>query len=135
MVLTILFLLFQVMHYLFINNVRIDSIAIGVESILIFVYIFFFFMDNLNSPKDGFIYTNHTFWISVGLLIYLGGSFFINILANSLSKEEFERYWYLNYIADTVKTLFFATALIINNKKLDSKIRSKPKTIPYLDLT
>src|SRR4029450_11701183 len=111
--LTILFLLFQVMHYLFINNIRIDSIAIGVESILIFVYIFFFFMDNLNSPKDGFIYANHTFWISVGLLIYLGGSFFINILANSLSKEEFDKYWYLNYIADIVKTVFFATALIV----------------------
>jgi len=87
-----LFLVFQVTHYFVIDNYRIDSIPIGVESILIFIYIFLFFLENLNLPNQGFIYLHHCFWIAVGLLIYLGGSFFINILANTLNREDFDKY-------------------------------------------
>ena len=80
------------------------------------------------------IYNNHCFWISVGLLLYLGGSFFINILANSFSNEEFTNYWYLNYIADTIKTVFFAIAFIFLSKKSDSKINQDKLKIPHLDM-
>jgi hypothetical protein len=116
-----------------VDNYRIDSIPIGVESILLFVYIFLFFLENMKNPKEEFIYSHYCFWISVGLLIYLGGTFFINILANSLSKEEFDKYWYLNYIADTVKTFLFAIALILSSKPSKQKFKQE-KSIPYLDM-
>lgn len=131
--LSLLFVLFQVFHYTKTDNYRIDSIPIGVESILIFVYIFLFFLETLNQPNQGFIYLNHCFWVSVGILVYLGGSFFINILANTLSREEFDKYWYLNYVADTIKTLLFAVALILLAKKPNEKM-TKTK-IPFLDFT
>ena len=74
------------------------------------------------------------FWISLGLLFYLGGSFFINILADSFTDEEWAKYWYLNYIADTVKTLFFAVAFIIYSSNSKKTIQSKSSSVPYLDM-
>lgn len=130
---SIAFYVFQIIHFLTIDNYRIDSVPIGVESILIFIYIFLFLYENIKSPKQDFVYNDFLFWISVGLLIYLGGSFFVNILANSMTPEEFDKYWYLNFIADTVKTLFFAGAMILLTKS-SSKSSNKDSRIPFLDM-
>ena len=113
---------------------KVDSISIGVESILVFIYIFLFFLENLNNPKEKYIYSHHCFWISVGILVYLGGSFFINILANIFNKEEFDKYWYLNFIADTIKTFLFAVALLFIAKESKNKQKTKAPNVPYLDL-
>ena len=109
-----------------------DSIPIGVESILIFIYITLFFADILKSLKQDFIYNHYCFWISVALLIYLGGSFFMNILANSLTANELSKYWHLTYICDVVKTILFAISLLLISKKVD--VKQSTKNIPYLDL-
>lgn len=133
--LSFLFIIFQGVYVIGFEKTRIDSISIGVESILIFVYISLFFFENLSNPIKGIgIYSNHCFWISLGLLFYLGGSFFINILASSFSDEEWSKYFYLNYIADTVKTLFFAIALIIQSNNAKKIVESKSSSIPYLDI-
>lgn len=134
LILSSFFIVFEIAHFLFIKNIRTDSIAIGVESILIFIYIFLFFTESLDNPKNEFIYSHYGFWISIGLLIYLGGSFFINLLANSLSQEEFLKYWYLNYIADTVKTLFFAIGLLMLITKRKNREILKHSSIPHLDM-
>ena len=133
-ILSALFFVFQVVYILAIEKSRVDSISIGVESILVFIYISLFFLENLNNAKGEHIYSNHCFWISVGLLFYLGGSFFINILASSFSDEEFTKYFYLNYIADTIKTLLFAVAFIFLTKNSSSKLSQKSSKVPYLDM-
>ncbi|HMK25997.1 MAG TPA: hypothetical protein VK483_08215 [Chitinophagaceae bacterium] len=133
--LSVLFIIFQGVYVIVFEKNRVDSISIGVESILIFVYIFLFFFENLtNLTSEIYIYSNHCFWISLGLLFYLGGSFFINILADSFTDEEWTKYWYLNYIADTVKTLFFAVAFIIYSSNSKKNIQSKSSSVPYLDM-
>jgi len=131
---SILFSLFLVFNYFMIVSNRTDSVAIGIESILIFFFIFFFFYENLAYAKEDFVYAHHCFWISVGILIYLGGSFFINILADSLSDAEFEKFWFLNFIADTIKTLFFSVALVLLHKKGKNSQGAKTSAVPYLDM-
>ena len=126
------FVLFQIVYYLKVPFGRTDSIPIGVESILIFIYIFYFFYEQFNSAREKYIYNHPCFWICLGLLIYLGGSFFINILANHLSLEEFENYWYLNYIADTIKTLLFVVAIFLFAKNPSKNHNTR--NIPYLDM-
>lgn len=81
-----------------------------------------------------FIYTNHCFWIAVGLLFYLGGSFFLNILGSTLSSEEFQKYWFFNYIADSIKTLFFALAFILVAYQKENESERKLENIPFLDM-
>jgi hypothetical protein len=124
----------QVIHFFFIVSTRLDSIAIGVESILILLFIILFFLESLVKPEAGYIYTHHFFWISTGLLIFLSGTFFINILAESLPRTELDKYWFVNYLIDTVKTVFFAIALFLYSRKIkNSTTLNKPK-VPYLDM-
>lgn len=128
---SILFILFQITYVLFIEKNRVDSIPIGVESILIFIYIFFFFYENFNNQKGMYIYSNHCFWICLGLLLYLGGSFFLNLLANTFSDEEFKKYWFLNFIADTAKTILFAFSFLF---LVRNQSKEKVINVPYLDM-
>jgi hypothetical protein len=132
--LSLVFYLVQTIHYFFIVSTRLDSIAIGVESILIFLFIVLFFLDSLLKPEAGYIYTHYFFWISTGLLIFLSGTFFINILAESLPRNELDKYWFINYLIDTIKTIFFAIALYVYSKKMkDLSTKNTPK-VPYLDM-
>lgn len=133
-ILSTLFILFQICYILFLEKKRLDSIPIGIESIIIFIYIILFFIESINSTNGVFIYYNHFFWIAVGLLFYLGGSFFLNILGSTLTAAEFKKFWFYNYIADSIKTLFFALAyLIIAFQKRDGE-EKKVKNIPFLDM-
>ena len=133
-VLSSLFIAFEVIYVLVIEKHRVDSISIGLESILVFIFIFLFFFESLNNIKGENIYSHHCFWIAAGLLFYLGGSFFINIMASSFSDEEFAKYFYLNYIADTIKTLLFAVAFIFIKKNSLNKLKEQGAKVPFLDM-
>ena len=128
------FYVFPLIHYFAVYHSRIDAIPIGIESILIFIYICLFFSERMKASRQEFIYNHPIFWISVGILVYLGGSFFINIMANTLPYEELQKYWYFNYVADTVKTCFFAIALIFYSRVSKEKEHNKQGSVPFLDM-
>ena len=131
---SICFAIFQLITC-FINSKvhRLDSISIGIETILIFISIFLFFYDHSKNNKAGYIYHHPTFWLAVGILIYLGGSFFFYILANLLSKAEYDNYWYFTYISEILKNILFAVAILITSRQ--QKISSIHQSqVPYLDI-
>jgi hypothetical protein len=114
------------------NNL--DSVPIGIEAILIFVFIFFFLYEQLIDVKDTPIYANYFFWMAIGLFIYLGGSLFIYLMANNLlSTEEVNEYWFFTYIVETIKNLLFAAAIFIYSKQPEPK--KLTKALPNLDFT
>jgi hypothetical protein len=106
---------------------------VGIETILIFIYIFLFFYDHSKNNKAGFIYNHPTFWLCVGILLYLGGSFFFNILANYMSSAELQNYWEYASVAELLKNLFFVVAMLIapHQHKLTLIHQSQ---VPYLDI-
>ncbi|HVT85373.1 MAG TPA: hypothetical protein VHD35_09215, partial [Chitinophagaceae bacterium] len=73
------------------------------------------------------------FWFVIGILLYLGGSFFINILANHLSTEEVAKYSSVTNIAEVIKNILFTIAMIMYARQ--PKETAPEKSIPYLDLT
>ena len=85
------FVIFQFVFDL--RDHELDSISIGIETILLFIYIIFFFYDHSSNIKAGYIYNHPIFWISVGILLYLGVSFFFNILVNYMTDREIDSYW------------------------------------------
>jgi len=111
-----------------------DSIPIGIETILIFVYIIFFFYQNFRNNFDQFIYDHYGFWLSIGMMIYLGGTFFFNLLANYLDPRDMDKYWYLTFIADIIKNIFFCVAIIIYSRGHLQKKIFHHSSVPYLDL-
>ncbi len=137
---SVLFVSFQAISYFLTLNSKIrsdaylDSIPVGIETILIFIYISFFFYESLKSSTDQHIYTNPFFWITIGMLIYLGSTFFFNILLNYIDPSEVDKYWFLTYIADIIKNLFFCVALIIYILNPHREKSLQGSSVPYLDL-
>ena len=133
--LSVLFLIFQVVSYFEFkgNDLALDTVSVGIETILLFIYIIFMFFEFFNSARTTYIYNSHIFWICLGILIYLGGTFFFNILANDLSTTEMFQYITLTYFLEMIKTILFVVAMGLYSSH--SKDQNIQKThVPYLDL-
>jgi hypothetical protein len=114
------------------NKQNMDSIPIGIETILIFIFIFFFLYEQLKDVKDLPIYSNYFFWVAIGLFIYLGGAFFIYLMAaNTLTDTEIDKYWFFTYIVEAIKNLLFAVAVFVHSKN-PNKTNSN-QVVPNLD--
>jgi hypothetical protein len=130
--LSVTFFLFQIVYYFTPHKHKIDSIPIGFETILVFIFIFFFLYEEFKDVKGIPIYENYFFWISIGLFIYLGGSFFIYLLANTLEDEELVKYWFFTYIVEIIKNLLLISAIFVYSKN-SNKINDSNRTLPNLD--
>ncbi len=133
--LSIGFIIFQIIYFFTGSFVRLDSIPVGVETILLLVFVFFLFYENFRTPRIGFIYNHYSFWIAVGIMIYLGGSFFFNILIDHLKdSKQVRMYLKLTYIPEFIKNIFFVIAMIIYSRNPIEKTRSTGSSVPYLDM-
>ncbi len=115
------------------SHLILDTIPVSIETILIFIYIFFFLYEHSKTDNSDVIYNNYLFWVSVGLLLYMGGTFFFNILVTQMSLAEFDNYWHFTYIAEILKNILFLVALlkISPAKKKDFLPQAR---MPYLDI-
>jgi len=128
------FLVFQVVYFFQSKLVRLDSVPIGIETILIFFFIvcYFFEFDKKASPV--YVYEMYIFWISVGILLYLGGSFFFYILINHLNPAEIDEFGNLTYVAEIIKNVMFSVAIAIYMKHRKENVDSKIENVPHLDI-
>lgn len=113
---------------------RLDSVPIGIETILIILYIIYYLYEFSKKLSEFYIYNHYAFWISVGILIYLGGSFFFYILINHLDEEQVTLFGNLTYMAEILKNVLFSLALVIYARKIGNEITKKPQSLPYLDM-
>ncbi len=131
---SILFIGFQIIYFFTGSFRRVDSIPIGVETILLIIFITFLFHEYFKNLKPGIVSSNPSFWIAVGILIYLGGSFFFNILVEHIDdKDQLMIYLNLSYIPETIKNVFFSIAIgYFSRKPIISK--NKFSDVPHLDM-
>ena len=127
------FFLFAIIYSLTNKWKFLDSVPIGVETILIFIFISLVFYEQLRNAKNQYVYNSSWFWLIIGIMIYLAGSFFFYILVNNIDKKIVSNYWFITYIFDTLKNISFCIAILvlIRNRKKNSQSSS---TIPYLDM-
>lgn len=126
------FITFQVVYFINTGN-EVDSISIGVETILVLIYIFYFFYTQLKASIPTLsLYQQSIFWWAIGIMIYLSGAFFFNILVNHMEKAQIQEYWFITYIFDIVKNIFFSIGIfaMANYQKTHS---NSHKNIPNLD--
>jgi hypothetical protein len=130
---SILFFSFLVIYYFKSKHLRLDSVPIGIETILTLIYISYFFYETFKRTTDFYVYNHYCFWISIGILIYLGGSFFFFILINDLTYDEVNTFGNMTYIAEIIKNILFSVAIFIYNKH-PLKTNNSKQTVPYLDM-
>ena len=131
---SLMFVAFQIFFATSVAYKRLDSTPIGIETILLLIYIFYFFYEFSKQIKNIFIYNHHSFWIAVGIMIYLGGSFFFYILINSLAQSEVDKYGNLTYVAEIIKNFLFIFSIFIYKKFPINKNPDRLKNIPNLDM-
>jgi hypothetical protein len=130
--LSIIFVLFEALYFYIGTFRRIDSVPIGIETILILIYTFYLFYEQFQTLETVYIYNNYWFWLVIGILFYLGSSFFFNILANRYL-ETAQRWWFLTWIFETIKNILFVIGITFLAKKQTVNNKNSA-SIPYLDM-
>jgi hypothetical protein len=129
-----LFIVFLLFFNLYNEDKRIDSIAIGAETLILLIISIYFFYEQFKNPFSIYLYNYYCFWFTAGILIYLCGSFFFNIYAEHMTTHEKEQTWFFTYIFEIIKNILFSIALIFYFRQSSVKKLSKKEDIPYLDI-
>jgi hypothetical protein len=134
LLLSILFIVFQIIYYFKAKFKTIDSVPIGIESILIFTYIIILFYEQFQRTRTQYIYSNPWFGIIIGIMVYLSCSFFFNIMASNIDTKALSQYWFLTWIFETIKNTLFAISIIMYSRKPDKSSQQHSSSVPYLDM-
>jgi hypothetical protein len=130
---SILFFAYQIFYVFTAKDKGLDTVPIGIETILLLIYILYFFYQFSKDLGTSYIYNHYAFWIAVGILIYLGGSFFFFILFDYLNPEEVQTFGDMTYVAEIIKNILFATGIYIYSKYPFKNKPEKKESIPFLD--
>jgi hypothetical protein len=86
-----------------------------VESVLIIAMCIYFFFDQLKQPNILAIYTSINFWIIISFLIYLSGTFFLYIYAESMINDKtfIKQYILINSSFVILKSILFSIAILM----------------------
>lgn len=129
-VFTVFFISFLIIFYAYFDVDRLDSVPIGVESIFLMFSVIYYLYSQLSNISAQSIYEKFSFWIVIGILFYVGYSFFFNISSNSLNAALINKYYYYVFIGDIIKNVIFAVSIFyIPKPKQESS-----SSIPNLDM-
>ena len=139
LILTSAFIVFQVAFYFAGEVNRLDSIPVGIESILLFMIIFMFLYETFKDVGSNEMPKQPNVLLAAGILLYLGIAFFFFIIpeylfATKIDVPEIDRYWFVTYIAEFVKNLLFALAVIKFTRRSSDNFSAPPShpSIPHL---
>lgn len=106
------------------TGVSIDSIQIGVETIIILVFSYYYLYERMNDTTTLFIYNTYQFWVVLGIVLYLSGSFFVYLFAEYISYDEMKVYWPITNVLSIIKSILFSVAIYINTKPIKNTLTS-----------
>jgi len=115
---SVLFLLFIFFYYVSEHYRSIDSIPIGVETIIILIACFYYFFEQMNDTTTTFIYSKYGFWIISGIMLYLAGAFFMYIFANQVDSSFLVQYWFLTNAFYIIKNILFGVGILLYIKSV-----------------
>lgn len=127
---SILFIGFMIVNYLVTSYKRMDSVPIGVSTILLFIYIFYYLFNSLKEIENKSLYKGPELWFVTAMLIYLGSTFFFFILANSLDSQFMIDYWHFSFLGDIVKNILFAIGLVLY-VKTSERVKKENSTVDH----
>lgn len=97
------------------------------------VFIVYYFYFQFKHISDQNIYDSFSFWIVLGILVYIGLTFFFNILSNSLDPMLIAKYYQYSFLGDILKNILFTIAVIFLAQN-SSKVKQHTPSYPFLDM-
>jgi len=121
LILSVLFYLLAIVNFVFLGAYEnFDSLPASVEAFIIIIYCIYYFYDQLNKPQVTFIYSTFHFWITIGIFIYVAGTFFLFVQYSILSESQRTFFWIITLISNILKNILFTISFIIPSKPSDS---------------
>jgi len=115
---SIAFVITLIIYLFFAEAKHIDSIPIGLETVLILIFTFYYLYEQMNNVENDFLYTQFSFWAITGFMVYLAGSFFIYVFAEQIDKQIIFQYWFLTNAFYTLKNILILIGLLLIIRKL-----------------
>jgi hypothetical protein len=113
---------------------RMDTYEIALETVIVLILIIYFFYLRFKQVDEQYLYQNPHFWLMTGMLVYLGFTYFFNILVNHVDNEVIKNYYHYSYIGDIIKNALFAVALIQIPRQNTVEGHTRSFNAPNLDL-
>lgn len=114
---SLLFYVVAIVNILYKRSTSFDSLPSSLEASLLILFTILFLYEQITDPTIFYVYNSKKFWISVAFLLYFSSILFLFIYAFKLTKQQYNSYWRINNIFDTIKNLLFAVAFAMNKNK------------------
>ncbi|RYZ21032.1 MAG: hypothetical protein EOO16_14595 [Chitinophagaceae bacterium] len=126
------FAIFALIYFLTTKRRILDTVPIGVETIIVICFSCYYLFEQINDMSTVFVYDRYAFWLVTGMLLYLAGSCFIYIFANQVDAVTRSQLWIYTNIFIIIKKLLFAISILIflKQKKLS---RDKQRNVITLN--
>jgi hypothetical protein len=114
-----MFILFSISLYIFLpESSSFSSIIAGVECVIIISLCIYYFFDQLKDANTLLIYSSINFWIVIAFLIYLSGTFFLYIYADSMINDKafIQQYIIINSSFNLLKSILLGVAMLMKPK-------------------
>ena len=106
-----------------------DSIAMGIGSLIIIILSVYSIFTQIKKTNNFSVYTKFHFWIAVTFVVYFSGTFFLNIMTESMRENRDYQmlYFYINIGSNLIKNILLAVAMTMHLPKVEKT------TLPELD--
>ena len=126
------FLLFAFIDYAFFSKAQeFDSIASGIESIIVLMLSIYFLFSQVKGANSLLIYSTFNFWAVIAFLIYFSGTFFLYLMTERMMHDvSFQKqYFVINISFNILKNLLLCVAMTM---RLNT-VKQEKSVIPDLD--
>ena len=117
------FILFAFIDYFFLSESdSFDSVAIGIESIIILLLCIYYLYLQIKGSNNLKIYSTFNFWIIITFLIYFSGTFFLYIMTENMTHNiSFQiQYLVINSCFSILKNILLSVAMFMKINNVNS---------------
>ena len=114
---SLLFYVIAIINILYKRSTSFDSLPSSLEASLLILFSIFFLYEQIKDPSIFYVYNSKKFWIIIAFLLYFSSILFLFIYGASLTRQQYNNYWRINNIFDTLKNLLFTIAFAMKKNK------------------
>ncbi len=129
-----LFFVFSAIDFFLVNKMNdFDSIAIGVESIIIILLCIYYLIVQIKESNNLLIYSTFNFWIIITFFIYLSGTFFLYIMTETMIYNKAFRIQYLviNSFFNILKNVLLSIAMVMKSSQVAPELKKNYERNDY----
>lgn len=104
---SVLFYIVSPLNIIYYRNLNFDSLTFSTEAVFVVVFCIMYFYEQINDTNVTFVYGTKSFWIIIGLLLYITVGLFPYITKPFLNHKEQRLLSPIPYMANFLKNILF----------------------------